>query len=71
MLAFVGNCAIVKRWTLACLDHLLSEKNLPRYIYNAVVMMLDDVKAYLVACIRWPIHCSKQQTEVFPLRSAR
>jgi len=30
-------------------------------------MMLNDVKAYLVSCFRWPIPCCKQHTEVFPL----
>jgi len=41
------------------------------YSQSADVMMLNGVKAYLVACFRWRMPCCKQHTEVFPLRSAR
>jgi len=33
--------------------------------------MLNDVKAFLVACFCWRIPCCKKHTEVFPLCSAR
>jgi len=29
-------------------------------------MMLNDIKAYLVACLFWPVPCCKQQTVFFP-----
>jgi len=41
------------------------------YSQSADVIMLNGIKAYLVACFRWRIPCCKQHTEVFPLRSAR
>jgi len=45
---------IVKWWALALLDPLLSEKTTWLYSQIADVMMLNDVKAYLVACFHWP-----------------
>jgi len=33
--------------------------------------MLNDAQACLVACFHWPIPCSKQHTQLFPLHSTR
>jgi len=69
--AFVRSCVNCEMDTRLFRSFSFRENNPCACSLIADVMMLNDVKAYLVACFRWPIPCCQQHTDVFSLRSAR